>query len=446
MKWSEAVKIWNHQKHSADTNHAWIIPHAGTEQHAEVKKIQEMEKTSEHEEILSKPSKSTLARQRVAAQRKKERAERKAMIKAEKEQRKAEKKAMKKPRMKKAKHEDEMEKARQEMVQEEQAMEERAKEVVSESRSNAAPTPEEMEAVEPKKKDKPTYGLKGPMIAKQRKHLQSLLAEGAKMLSDTSSLLFDAAKWKSANKGVKERVLDILSVIGNMPEITKDKVVLEMFEKEKAFDKPKRGQPKVLQVIKSALKRRNVDTEKAKEYLRSYSPMNEEVVEVKEEEKKEESAPVEIPKKEFVKEHKKLIKVMKPVAAELKEQTKELKTVVSKPKKEKEKEEKIEYPPPITPEESKTESKDRKKIRQFYSYYDKTFFKNAQADEKEEYFGRLYDMMRFEKKNKDLVFIPDFAKKGYNQWLRKEAKRVDKMDMEAEKKKQKAKDQESKNE
>jgi hypothetical protein len=52
MKYLEAVKIWNHKKRTASTEHVWMTPKKGTKEYEEIQTIMKMEKTKEHEDIL----------------------------------------------------------------------------------------------------------------------------------------------------------------------------------------------------------------------------------------------------------------------------------------------------------------------------------------------------------------------------------------------------------
>lgn len=252
MKWVEAVKIWNHGKRTVNTSHGWFVPKAGTKEYEEVREIMKMEKTPEHEKILSVKSERTVKRaERKAAIKRGEKPKRtrkpkevkeepKGLSEAERKAEEAKYEGMNKDRRAKAL---EQLKAFEKQIQESNL--EKAKK--AEALARVAKAKEDIEAsVKPIREAKAKGGFRGQIIQKQRSKYLTLLKDIEFFSFDKQSPLNSEKVNKQFLKDDKKVIMlyDKFRIYKNLDKLTKDKFILDQKEElEKKREEKKAKTP-----------------------------------------------------------------------------------------------------------------------------------------------------------------------------------------------------------
>jgi hypothetical protein len=292
MKWVEAVKIWNHTKREVNTAHGWFVPKAGTKEYDEVRDIMKMEKTKEHEEILSKKSERTVKK-----------AERKAMIargEKPKRMRKEKKEVMteeKKEEIKKeykGRNETRMSKALEQLRAFEKQIQESnmEKEKKAKALERVAKARADIESsVAPIREAKAKGNFRGQIIQKQRSKFVKLLDDIEFFLFDSNSPLRNKEVLREFGKDMtkKKAINDKFRIFLNLDKVTKDKVILERKEKlmERKASDPKAKMPPVVDVESEDFLKRSVKDVFDEEAPKVDSEEKKDVVEKIEEMKKD---------------------------------------------------------------------------------------------------------------------------------------------------------------
>jgi hypothetical protein len=245
MKWVEALKIWNHGKRTVNTSQGWFVPKKGTKEYDEVRDIMTMEKTPEHEKILSVKSERTVKKQeRKQAKKEKETVEKPKRTRKAKEK-KEEPKGLSEAERKaeEAKFEGMNKDRRAKALEQLKAFEKQIKESnlekakKAETMSRVVKAREDIEAsVKPIREAKAKGGFRGQIIQKQRSKYLTLLKDIDFFAFDKQSPLNNKEVLKEFGKDMnkKRMINDKFRIFKNLDKLTKDKFVLEKKEELEA--------------------------------------------------------------------------------------------------------------------------------------------------------------------------------------------------------------------
>jgi hypothetical protein len=331
MKWVEAVKIWNHGKRTVNTSHGWFVPKSGTKEYDEVREIMKMEKTKEHDEILSKKSERTIAKK--ARKEAKKRGEK---IPRKRKEKKEEPKFVEEPKMDveaikaevKGRNEERNKKALEQLrMFEKQISEsnlEKAKK--AEAMAKVAAARESIEkSVKPIRSDKVKGGFRGQFIQAQRSKYVKLLDDIEFFLFNENSPLRNREVLKEFGKDKmkKKAIKDKFRIFMNLEEMTKDKVILE---RKKKIEERKAADPKAKTVPVDKVEDKVLLEKAVKDVFDGDAPkmMEKKIEPVMDKEEDN----IVMKKEDYVKEHKELINVLESAGKEGEKQKAEVKAVL----------------------------------------------------------------------------------------------------------------------